>query len=314
MKIMIAIISTLTILLLVGCSSYTYTTQATKATTTTEIPLVVTATDSVAIVNIPFKGKLETNMEVTWAITENSLPNGLSFKDGVISGTPIGLGEIGKITVSAKNNSQLVSKTVNIKVIDDVWVNLPEVTVTNFHTGATAEKTIEVHNGESIETEYKSVTTDSTDVPDSQGFISVPITLKQTLYGNYSDVEVKSSIDETLYVSSYDADKNAITISGFQPLIERTISIKYTAEVLFNVVFDNEFSPLKDMVTIEPSRISLKPHETREVLVSLSMPADYEPTAKLYEFYIKVSKASLTQIGAITANLEYKSIWHVNMR
>jgi len=309
MKLLLGVVL---ITLMVGCTPHSPSTVTPPAVN--EIPIIIDIDDSIkAIVDIPFNKTLEANVPVKWEAI--LLPSGLSLKGDVISGKPTELGQVKIVRIIARTKTQTVTKIVKFTIIDDVWCNLPEVTVSNFQPGDTAEYTIEVHNGESVETEMIIVTTDETDVPDSLGFISVPFTLEQTLFDTNS-VKVSSDTAKSLRVSSFVPSTNTITISGFPPLETTIVTIQYAAEVLFSVrVSDELVTPLNNMVTITPNHFSLKPHETKQVLISLEMPQNYEPLSKLYEFYILVNKASTVKVGGnVSANLAYKAIWHVNIK
>jgi hypothetical protein len=272
--------------------------------------IIITTEDKLtAIVNIPYKRQLEANLPVKWSV--GLLPKGLSLEDGCIIGRPVELGEVVNIEVTATMGSLLATKVIQFTVVDGIWVNLPEVTITNFHPNARAEYTIEVHNGESIELERKIVTTDDTDVPDSNGFISVTIPLKQTLYS--SEIKVVSSIQESLYVSRYDLMENSVTINGFLPLTTREIAISYEAIAWFGVWLEGD-SPLISLTTIEPNHFSLKPHETKKVLIAIVMPEDYVPKEKLYEFDVLVGKSAPTLVVGMSTILQHKAPWHIHMR
>jgi hypothetical protein len=307
---MVRILITLLLVMVTLSSCSTYTPPVVLSVDN----LKITTNDVIAIVNIPFNKQLEANVkDVKWTV--DTLPKGLILDSGVIRGTPSKLGEVVNVEITVMKGTQTISKIIQFKIIDDVWVNSPEVTIRNFHPDATAEYTIEVHNGESLETEQKVVTTEMIDVPDSDGLISVAMPLNQKLAGTFNEITVESSISEILYVTEYDESTNSIKVNGFLPLMTRTITIKYPSVAWFGVeVSDEKWTPLNSMVTMTPNHFSVQPHSTENVLISLTMPKDFVPTSQLYEFYIIVYKSSPVQMAGISAVLRYKSLWHVNMK
>lgn len=294
----VATIAILVSVVLVGCDSSLGVTTSTVGMdaqlrilppTTIEPNVVVPYNRQlVAVIGEPAD---ETPVKCNWRLLSGNLPSGIQFDDsGRFSGAATIFGETGTFLVQAASGAQAVVTNFSFTVKDTVWVFPGTIDVDKFYPGARAEYTIKVHNDESLMSEQKKVTTDETDVPNTEGRITADIRIKQALHDrditNVRPIKSSNPVDR-LRVLSYDSENQTLKITGFLPLAERIISISYTADTLFNVFYEKVGDlDVGSMVQIAEPQFVLSPHETKEVLIVLEMPKDYKPTEKKFEFLI----------------------------
>lgn len=268
-----------------------------------------------------YKGiSMQTNYpDVEWVVVENSLPQGLQFdcKNGRITGVPTELGTSGILTVKAVNGEEVAIKTFNVVVIDAVWFGKGLVTVDNFTLGVSrVEYFMKVHNDYSVINERKIVTTEEIDIPDSRGFVTVNIPINQALHGNdVSNVLSVTSDLETdeLQILRYDVQYGIVEISGFSPLTTRTIEVIYVADSQFRVYYMTKDLDVGQYVTISDTSFVLKPHETKEILITLEIPEGAIEDVERFEFYLVAGKI-VSAVGGMKVTNECKAVWVVNMR
>ncbi len=255
-----------------------------------------------------------------WKVVSGSLPTGIQLmEDGLLTGVATVMEETGNFSVEARKGQSYGIMAFNYKVIDKIWVYPSEVKVGNFYPGARAEYTIKVHNDYSIMSEQKQVTTESVDIPDAQGFISVPIPIRQELHdGSIANVLslVSSCAGDVLKITGYDKGKNTIQIDGFAPMSTRIISVSYISDSLFTLQYEKPSEKeidVSSMVVIMEPKFVLGPHETKEILVALDMPKDAKIDVKQFQFRVVASKGVKTG-GGMSMEAAMAITWTVTMR
>lgn len=269
------------------------------------------------IVDVDYTRQLIANQtNCNWRIVSGYFPTGsirLS-SSGLFSGIATKYGESGKFTLEVSKGSQVISREFTYSVGDVVWASPATVDVSNFHPGARAEYNIKVHNDDSVISEQKRVTTDSTDVPESDGMVTVNIPLNQQVHDtNVSSVIAiqSSNIGDKLRAVSY--ANHVLLVRGFQPLAERIISVKYVADAMFAVSYETTTLDVENMVSISDTSFTLGPHETKEILVAIDMPQNYKIDVKQFYFRINTGRATTKQ-GPLTLSTVNAVTWNVKMR
>lgn len=310
-------------LLVVGC--------ATPAATIPLIPtptppinsgaaLAITSEHSISpAVNVDFNKQLTASLpNALWAIVGGELPTGTMrlSNTGQFSGVATKYGETGSFTVQVVAASQTAKAEFTFRVGDSVWANPATITVTNFHPNARAEYVIKIHNDDSIVTEQKRVITEQSDIPDADGFITVPIPLNQYLHA--SDVTsvlatTSNNASDQLRVVSYDNTTRTLTVRGFVPLADRIIALTYVADSPFAIEYETVDLDVKTLVSISDPHPILAPHETKEILIAIDMPADYAISVKQFSFRILTGRAVASK-GNVTLAAVNAVTWVVHMR
>lgn len=323
----------LVMLLMVGCA----TPAATIPLVPTPTPpidsgarLTITSEHSISpAVNVDFNKQLTASLpNAIWAIVGGELPTGTMrlSNTGQFSGVATKYGETGSFTVQVVAGSQTAKADFTFRVGDSVWANPATITVTNFHPNARAEYVIKIHNDDSIVTEQKRVITEQSDVPDADGYITVPIPINQYLHdSSVTNVlaTTSSNITDRLRVVSYDNVSRTLTVRGFVPLTDRIIALTYVADSLFTVQYDTVDFDVRKFVTVSDPSPILAPHETKEILVAIEFPQGYSPTmvdangktvpVKEFMFRILTGRAVATK-GNVTVAAINTSTWTVHMR
>lgn len=268
------------------------------------------------IVNVDYTRQLVANQEnCTWRIVSGYFPTGsirLS-SSGLFSGIATKYGESGKFTLEVSKGSQVISREFTYSVGDVVWASPATVDVGNFHPGARAEYYIKVHNDASEISEQKKVTTDNTDVPESDGTVSVNIPLNQQIHGDIASVIAIQSSNPRDQLRAVSYANHALMVRGFQPLADRIISVKYVADAMFAVSYETTTIDVESMVSISDTSFTLGPHETKEILVAIDMPQTYKIDVKQFYFRINTGRATTKQ-GPLTLSTVNAVTWNVKMR
>lgn len=307
--------------------------------------------------NVPYRDPPEYSLKLEasvpscrWEVVSGSPPTGLTLGvDGRITGIASVLDETGTFTAKVTKGRQVGTRVFVYKVIDVVWVTPGTVNIGNFSPGSRAEYAFRVHNDYSVMNEQKTVITDSTDIPDSQGFISVPIPVSQKLHNGELDSVlsvVSSEPADKLSSVSYDPEKNMVIVSGFLPLTKRIISISYAADSLFGVTYkvlvpngerytelmskvkegtisaleQSELDATKawvgmvtEMIQVKETQFVLRPHETKSVEVAFEMPESFVPGVKQFKFQTSSGRAARIASGA-QLNVATAVTWIVTMK
>lgn len=200
--------------------------------------------------------------------------------------------------------------------IQDIsWISPPKVHIGNFRAGATAEWTVLVHNGDSVAVERKEVTSGTNDP-------TVDMTLGQSLYNDdvSNIVLISDCVADRLNITSYNPYGRVLQVTGLADNTVRIIEVRYPIVSKFQVQFqvpDNvdagwAKAPViaRSWVTIAESQPMLAPFETREVLVTLTMPSDAVKFAPKWEFWITAT--NMSQGGHVHVVLA--SRWLVTMQ
>ena len=200
---------------------------------------------------------------------------------------------------------------------DQPWISPGKVQVGSFYPGAQADWGVLVHNGyQPAEIGY----TVGTEV----GETTVGLGLQKALKGG--DVKnvlgLTSSLETDRPVAlSYDLGKREIKIGGLTPASTRVVTVRYdhweysTYAVYYktpNALTEGYSVPpsgAKDWIIISDPSPVLAPFETREIQVSVVMPAGASAPNK-WEFWIGVKDSS--QGGMV--QIELSSRWLVSMR
>lgn len=197
---------------------------------------------------------------------------------------------------------------------DMTWISPGKVMVSNFYPGARAEYPLLIHNGNDYTTEQKLVTTE-------KGETLVLVTLSNPLFGDYSDIQVGSSlIGDRPAVLTYTEDTQGIIITGLLENHERILTVTYKYFATFEIKYrypdhvgEDYVKPpeeTQDWVIIADPTPVIAPKETREILIVLAMPEDAAVFAPEWEFWISVRDT--TQTGMVQTEL--CSRWLVCMR
>lgn len=269
------------------------------------------------IVNVDYTRQLVANQQgCSWRIVSGYFPTGsirLS-SSGLFSGLATKYGESGKFTLEVSKGSEVISREFTYSVGDVVWASPASVDVSNFHPGARAEYYIKVHNDASEINEQKRVTTDATDVPEADGTVSVNIPLNQQIHdNNISNVIAIQSSNSGDKLRAVSYANRSLVVSGFQPLTERIINVKYVADAMFAVSYETTTIDVENMVSISDTSFTLGPHETKEILVAIDMPQSFKTDVKQFYFRINTGRATTKQ-GPLTLATVNAVTWNVRMR
>ena len=313
-----SIVLSLVSILLVACASpITYPVQAETTTSDGGVLEILNGTHIEPAVDVDFNLQLLATLSHSkWRVVGGFLPTGSMrlSSSGQFSGAATKFGETGSFTIELSNGTQTITRDCTFRVKDVVWVFPARVDVGNFRPGARAEYIIKVHNDDSVTTERKKVGTDNTDVPDAEGFVTVPIPLNQKVHEGLSSVlSIKSdNPKEALRATAY-TDNKTIVVKGFLPLTERIIEISYIADSMFSVSYETVDVNVEKWVTISDTSFVLPPHTTKEVLVAVDMPMDAKVNAPEFNFRILTGRAVVAQ-GPLTFAAVNAVSWTVKMR
>ena len=212
--------------------------------------------------------------------------------------------------------------------IDRNWISPATVQISNFYPGATAEWSIQVHNGYTFATDKYLVTTE---VGEYSAWIHLKKELKDSsatnVLGIYSTGDKTGTIptNEVLVAIAYNSATNEIKIEGFVPDFARYLTIEYDHQspTTYSVYYRNP-DTLKTgyaappagaqswVLIADPSPV-LAPYESREILVTLAMPTKaVAPDAK-WEFWVGVKEKSSAEAG-VSFSVELASTWLIEMR
>jgi hypothetical protein len=220
------------------------------------------------------------------------------------------------LPIATTSKTSETPNETELRLYNDSWISPAEVNIGNYYSGATAEWTIKIHNGNNATPQYESFS-----VITEKGETIVPIALAQPLAGSdYSKVMVISdNSKESLKATGYDAKTKEITISGFIPEVSRIITINYIAWTEFKVYYiipnnvRDGFSIAQTgvgaYVTFSETVPVLAPKETREILVRLAVPSDYKIYADKWEYWVVV-----TEQGQGNIQTQMAIRWLVTMR
>lgn len=198
---------------------------------------------------------------------------------------------------------------------DDVdWLSPGKVNIANFRPGATAEYPITVHNGsDGVTVEVKQVTTDP-----GETVADIPIKRALAFTDRLNDIKLTSDNTKDK-LSVTDSEVGYLTISGFTPAESRKLTIEYIALTEFKVYYrvpnrvgvdyvsateaQQEWILVADMTPV------FLPKETKDVLITLYMPAGAAAPGEKWEFWVGVTRS-----GQGTVQTELISRWQVSMR
>lgn len=232
-------------------------------------------------------------------------------KDTVIRDIPSLEGEQKTAAINTEPESEY-----EIRLINQTWVSPAEVKIGNLYPGATAEWNLRIHNGNdaSIEEEMYSMITDPEETV-------VDLNIKSPLANEDINkvVIISDNKKDNLVIISYNSNDRSLKISGFQPQAKRILTVKYKSWTGFFVEYlvSDEKRPgyalapieAKDWVIIEDSTPVLAPKETKEVLISISIPNDAVVKDNKWEFWTVAGERS----GG-TVQIQMATRWLVEMR
>jgi len=195
---------------------------------------------------------------------------------------------------------------------DSTWISPGKVNIGNFFPGATAEFPLTIHNGNDqklLETRQTfSVTT----------FINetiVDFTLHRPLYEcDIRHISLTSDNgSDKLKATSCTADGLTITIEGFVPDDTRLLDINYKGLFLFAVAYRIPghtaegfvVAPdyVADWLTLAEDIAVFNPRETRDILVTITIPDDYNAATIPDSFEFWVSVIDNSQTGMVRTEL-----------
>ena len=203
------------------------------------------------------------------------------------------------------------------RMVNETWLSPGKVQIANLHSGSQAEWNIRLHNGEDEKTSTQSI-----QVGTEPNESVVPIKLKSPLANSdiSSVVALTSDLrEDDLKVDSYNSERQELVISGFASEKTRIITLVYKSWARFAVSYFNPentsfgFSKAPEkaedwVIIADPSPV-LAPKETREILITVSIPEDTGKIPEKWEFWIKAYNMNQGQIS-----IELASRWLVAMR
>lgn len=197
---------------------------------------------------------------------------------------------------------------------DNDWISPGKVNIANFRAGARAEYPITVHNGsDGVTIEVKQITT-------NPGETAGDIPIKRVLAYPDRLNEIKLISDnENDNLNVTKSGDGFLTIEGFAPDASRKVTIEYAAMTNFKIYYRiptkvgadyvAATAEQEDWILIADATAVFLPRETRDILITLSMPPDAIAPGNKWEFWIAVAPESPGSI-----NTELVSRWLIAMR
>ena len=219
-------------------------------------------------------------------------------------------------------NSDINGQAVGEPPETRTWISPGKVQIGNFYPGATAEWPVTIHYGPTETDYFTSIT--------AEGQTDDFAVLSRPLYQDSPDsVQALECLDDTdspklndsPVAVSYDAETQTLIIDGLAPDDNRTLVIRYSYDLpaTFAVYYEPshnrtdgyEMAPdeAQDWIVIAEPTPVLMPFETREIMVSISLPPD-ATVPDQWEFLIAMVNKS--EGGNIA--IEMCSRWMISMR
>lgn len=210
-------------------------------------------------------------------------------------------------TFSSSNGKQMVTDLSQQPPDDTTWISPAKVNIDNFHEGATAEFPLTIHCGnqeKDMDTYQKfSVITE----PDET---IVDLGISRPLYENsVSHVQLKSdNPKDKLEAISCSDDGMTITISGFVADDSRLIDVNYKGLFIYSVKYRlpsrqregviNAPDFVEDWVETAETLAIFNPNETRDILVAITMPEDFDIALvpPSFEYWIGVTDVTTSSM------------------